>query len=332
MEFTDNKNAESYFQCVTDADEEDDGLGDMSYNIDFPADFLLAHESELLSGMAYIRIPGGQAIRSVNGETDSTVIIPEGAEIQIVEEGMRERRGRNLQAPGVGSMGPRIALVVRVTGGSDEPDQSKDYLAGAVFGVGSQPRSNSMRAQYGRCSINQIDFVPASGSSLITNGVMDITLPYSISGKDVLQIEEDFIEATEIALGLTSLSANFGHVLFCLPPGTNKSGSTSWSGYASRPGWKSVFNSKWCDKLQMLMHEIGHNLGMRHSNDSSNNQYGDGTGVVRCYCWDVLCSLKSSYCSHATSNQTDGGLWFPCHQWPAQMLQRKQELVAWMVH
>lgn len=304
VQFTGHEDDDTYFECVTDADEEDDGLGDMPYSIDLPNDFLLAHENELLSGTSYICIPGGQAIRSVDGATDSKVVIPDGADIQMVEEW--ERRGRNLQAPGVLSMGPRLTLVVRVTGGLDQPDQSKERLAGAIFGIGSEPLSNSMRDQYGRCSINQVDFVPASGNSLITNGVMDITLPYSISGKDVSQMEDDFVEATETALGLTSLSSNFGHVLFCVPPGTNKRGKSSWLAYASRPGWRSVYNSEWCDRLTALMHECGHNLGLRHSGDLDWD-YGDATGMVSCCCCERMLWVGFvEVVSHCLRQQTDG--------------------------
>ena len=258
--------------CATDASEESDGRGDMTYQIDLPEDFLSANMDEIMTGTAQICIPGGQAVRPVNGETDSMIIIPPGADIQMVGATLSRRQ---LQASGFGA---RKTLVVRVIGTDGGPDQSRDRLAGAVFGIGPEPLENSMRGQFQRCSFGQIDFLPATGFPQIVNGIMDVNVGFSINGKDISQIEDDIVEKTEDALGLYALSTEFDHVLFCIPPGSNKRGD-SWLAHASRPGWRSVYNSEWCDRLTALMHEIGHNLGLRHSGEGSAG-YGDETGMV----------------------------------------------------
>ena len=258
--------------CTTDASEESDGRGDMTYQLDLPEDFLSANMDEIMTGTAQICIPGGRAVRSVNGETDSMIIIPPGADIQMVGVSLFRRQ---LQVSG---FGVRKTLVVRAVGTDGGPDESRDLLAGALFGIGPEPLENNMRAQFQRCSFGQIDFLPANGFPQIVNGIMDVNVGYRMDGKEISQVEDDIVEKTEDALGLYALSTEFDHVLFCIPPGVRKDGD-SWTAYASRPGWRSVYRSKYCASLSMLMHEIGHNLGLQHSNEGS-KEYGDQTGYV----------------------------------------------------
>ena len=258
--------------CTTEASEESDGRGDMTYQIDLPEDFLSANMDEIMTGTAQICIPGGQAVRSVNGETDSMIIIPPGADIQMVGVSLFRRQ---LLSRGYGA---RKTLVVRAVGTDGGPDESRDLLAGAVFGIGPEPLENSMRAQFQRCSFGQIDFLPATGFPQIVNGIMDVNVGYRMNGKDISQMQDDIVEKTEDALGLNALSTEFDHVLFCIPPGVHKKGD-SWLAYASRPGWKSFYLSKYCGGLSVLMHEIGHNIGLRHSGEGSKD-YGDETGYV----------------------------------------------------
>ena len=197
---------------------------------------------------------------------------------------------------------PRSVLVVRILGdsGAEEPVETKARLAGAVFGMGNETLSNSMLAQFNRCSFGQLDFIPADGHPLISNGVMDVALSFTLEGRNVDTDRYLFHEETAALLGVNSLETAFDHVMFCVAAGTVFSfGSRSreWTALGLRETY-SYFNSKFlrCDKLSALMHEMGHNLGLHHSGERD-SQFGDTTGVVRTNAIGLPCpQIHSNVC------------------------------------
>ena len=171
-------------------------------------------------------------------------------------------------------------LVVRVIGdsGAEQPTD-RDRLAGAVFGIGAEPLSNSMSAQYNRCSFGQLDFISADGNPLISNGVLDLLLPFSLEGRNIYSTRHLFREETARVLGVSSssLETMFDHVMFCVASGT----VPGWSAFVGN-SHDSYFNSARgrCDKLSALMFASGRELGLHFSGDS-NGPSGDSTGMVR---------------------------------------------------
>ena len=287
------------FVCLTDANGEGGILAEIPYQIDLPHAFVEQHMTTLQTGLSTICIPGGRAIRLPNSTLPDQIVIPEGVSIQVVDTGAEET-GES-QVVGLGN---RTVLVVRVLGtadnGAEQPAETRDRLAGAVFGLGNEPFSNSMRAQYNRCSFGQLVFVPADGHPLISNGVMDVALNFSLQGRDVYRSRRLFHEETAALLGVNSLETAFDHVMFCVAAGTVFSfGSRSreWTALGLRETY-SYFNSKFlrCDKLSALMHEMGHNLGLHHSGERD-SQFGDTTGVVRTNAIGLPCpQIHSNVC------------------------------------
>ena len=214
----------------------------------------------LQTGLASVCVPGGRAIRSQNSTIPDQIVIPEGADIRLIFGGQDPGEGVDL------GLGTRRVLVVRVSGTGESPVESIERIAGAVFGLGSQPLTNSMRAQFRRCSFSKLDIVPASGFPELYNGVVDIELDYSLQGRNIFSVQRDATRAVAIALGVISLGDNFDHVMFCFARGTRygRAGS-EWLAFADGGSWRSSFNSNRCDSLSVLMHEIGHNLGLAHS-------------------------------------------------------------------
>ena len=56
-------------------------------------------------------------------------------------------------------------------------------------------------------------------------------------------------------------------------------GHTGWSGYGIINGYVTMYNDDWCTKTSIQMHEIGHNLGLRHSRENG-SEYADTTGMM----------------------------------------------------
>ena len=216
-------------------------------------------------------------IRLPNSTLPDQIVIPEGADIHVVDEGAEEIDDGEDE---VVSFGNRTVLVVRVLGTVESPEESVTRLEGAVFGLGNEPLTNSMRAQFRRCSFSKIDFVPPSGYTQFDNGVVNIQLGYRLRGKNVFRVLNDAITSVADLLGLDSLRRNFHHVVFCMGRGTTHPVfGTEWLPFAVRN--KVVLNSNRCDSLSYLMHEIGHNLGLVHSGDDiTGSGYGDTTGMV----------------------------------------------------
>ena len=272
---------EPIFDCdlvPTDSSDDDD---DEPYVIDLPDDFVARHMGELLSGLATICIPGGKAIAPQHQFDRGVIFIPPNAKIALT---VSKREGLSQHRASANQRTEKTLLVVRILGddGNEVPVESRDQLAGAVFGRGSRPLSNSLSAQFGRCSFGQLEFVPASGHPRISNGVMNVPINIRLEGKEIHQIRTGFVEETARLLGVTSLQATFDFVIFCVAAGTRKD-SGDWLAFASVPGQFSFYNSEKerCDKLSSLMHEVGHSLGLHHSGDPYNAIYGDTTGVVR---------------------------------------------------
>lgn len=263
---------------MTDANDEVGIIAEIPYQIELPQDFVDEHVTALQTGQATVCVPGGRAIRFPNSALPDQVIIPEGADLQLFLSGQLPGEGEPL------GLGTRTLLVVRVSGTSQSPVESIEELAGAVFGLGSQPLINSMRAQFERCSFSQLDLTPASGFPELYNGVVDLQLPYNLQGRSVFRVMSDAVESVAETLGIDSLGKSFDHVMFCIAKGTTYGRANSeWSAFAPVKGWRSALNSNRCNSLSFMMHEIGHNLGLVHSSgDIFNDEYGDTSGMVSC--------------------------------------------------
>ena len=268
------------FECLQKGNGEDaDIFAEIPFQINLPQDFVEEHITHLQSGLSTLCVPGGRPIRFPNSTLPGQVVIPEGADIELIRGG---------QAPGEGGgrgFGNRTVLVVRVSGTSESPVETLEEMRGAVFGLGRQALANSMKAQYGRCSFSKINFVPALGFDQFENGALNIQLNYRLQGKEALGVMDDALEAATEVLGVGSLGGSFEHVIFCIARGTFYSeGGFEWTAFALLNSWRSVFNSGQCNSLSYLMHEIGHNLGLVHSGDDVflADSYDDTTGMVSC--------------------------------------------------
>jgi len=186
------------------------------------------------------------------------------------------------------ALGTRQTLVVRVlsSNGVRSPQHTKEELAEIIFGT----NTTTFASQYKACSNGKIQFLPGTVETVDTNdsidhnevpGVVDLILEDSLDG-------QHFDIATEFNVNRV-FEAQFGkldaydHVLFCLPQGMNN----EFIAFALLNDNLSYYSDPWCTMLSATMHEVGHNLGARHSGELGEEEYDDksctmgiGYGIV----------------------------------------------------
>ena len=223
------------YRCLTRETQEGDGESEMSYTLNLPSYFINANKAKLDTGVSNICIPGGSAVRNEFSKPDF-VVIPSGSSIKFVED--RTRHVRRLA-----QSGNRTTLIVRVSSSNDTHTDSAAILANAAFGVGGQ--QYSMSSQFNSCSAGKLNFVPASGFNVISNGVVELLLNESVVGKNIFDLENPMTIAVKNLLGVSDLYSTFSNVIFCMPVGTTfkAGGSNGWIAYAYVPGQFSYYNN-----------------------------------------------------------------------------------------
>ena len=175
----------------------------------------------------------------------------------------------------------RKVLVVHVTGKdatTSSPPYGPNSLSDEIFGISGD--KVNLRTQFKACSFDAFNVVPANGKSdtgvQVTNGVISIEIPeVTIQNAGRNSVFYAAKGRTETILG--DLESQYDHVMFCLPPGT----AENWIAFAYVNDNMSAYNDVMCHHPVIQMHEIGHNLGLAHSNGASfGKEYHDTSGLV----------------------------------------------------
>ena len=218
--------------------QEADGTSEMSYELSLPSYFIYANKAELDSGTSTICIVGGSAVRTGFGQPD-TVFIPPRANIHFVNRPVEPNRRLLVN-------GTQAVLVVVVTAPSSLQSVTPARAADVNFGTGGQ--QYNMMKQFNSCSFGKLNFVAATGfPSVLTNGVIEISLPQSVYNTTSTGLENTMIDATKAKLGVDDLKTHFSKVMFCMPYGSlSSSRNMNWVAYSYRPGSYSFFNNGKC--------------------------------------------------------------------------------------
>jgi len=181
----------------------------------------------------------------------------------------------------------RKVFALRVIAADVQTTSTFSKLTEQIFG------SNfSLSSQYQACSFGEFLLLPFNDTTTtnqtITGGVGEVTITDIAIGNSAAILRDSVLINAEEKYG--SLSDQFDHVIICLPPGSHIAGRTGWLGYAIYDHWLSVFNDLQCTYPSTLMHEIGHNLGLSHSDPDYDDQscimgytYDEENGPKMCF-------------------------------------------------
>ena len=263
-----------------------------------PSGWMISDDSARTIVIPRGRFPPRADHRSLNGETFVA----------------REDFPDNLEASQEGEVAPKdftrigrkTLLVVRVVTGTEAPDVSVEEMEAAVFGTIPHPHASgvalehssenitasldgplsyqSVAEQYQAATLGNLMFEPIKGPGY-EKGVLEIDLSkymganFVLAGQGIQSLASSLQLVTAELLGVTELSDAVDHVIFCLPNDSLLAGTTAWTAFTYLYEPYSYYQRSRCTKLSIVMHELGHSLGFRHSGVPT-NAYADETGPM----------------------------------------------------
>jgi hypothetical protein len=233
-------------------------ISDYSFSVDLPPDFVEQNKQDLVAGKLFASIPGGQIV-------DDKLIYPLNSPITLssAPDSFEARRRRLSNAIGTKSL-----LVLRISANDASPVYTASQYYSYIFDSSQPDTAPTLVTQYSRVSFGKLQFVPTQYA------VMEVPVNMNANGASTTTIINTAIAYVSSKYGVASMTQLADHILFCIPPGTG-----NWAGSSSVNSWRMVMNNDWCGDLSALMHEMGHNLGLLHSNQN-NIEYMDFTSYM----------------------------------------------------
>ena len=237
--------------CIPIVDEVE---SDFDFPIDFPLDFLEMHKEDIEQGKLLVSISDAQLVGDgleIGSNPQFTVVT--------------DRRFRHLQERHLEIKDTMTVAVIRISTTDATPRDSAATVKGNLFGDGI-----NFQTQYDACSFGKLKWI------LAPTGVLDIQLPNNVTefagrpGALVYEAQQ-FLKSH---LNVLQVSGLADKVIMCVPPGTG-----DWAASAGVNHWRAQMNSNWCSSLSGTMHEVGHTLGLLHSN-SNGMAYNDRSGYM----------------------------------------------------
>jgi hypothetical protein len=221
-------------------------------------------DKHAVSGHDFMRAPQAEKVR--NSGACPQLKIAADSHVSIV----RNENRRHL-AP---KTGINTLLVIRGISLDGAPTNSSAQLADDVIDVkGGGTDTVNLVTQYNACSNGMLQYKPATGNTNITNGVVEVFVNKTLTNVDWMTAYNYFV--TE-ALSVVGPLSQWTQVMFILQSTVDFQGSLA-RGYLS--DWQTIIKDSSASSVMIQMHELGHNLGMRHSAEG-NNQVGDSTCMM----------------------------------------------------
>jgi hypothetical protein len=251
--------------------EPTDGHAEASYDLVGNTDALF-HGEDMSSGNIVLRFRTSLARDSAIEINDNTL-----EQITIV----RDRR-RKLLA----SNGEVKVLVIRVSDDSSNDyrrkvTQSSTQMYWDVFGD-----ENNLSKVYNQCSNGKLNLIPATGIDPKTGSEVDRGVVTVVPGANEDICSMTYKTAGNIALqALQNAQIDAQHKMIILPDCVNFQGAGAWG---QTPGQLTWFPSRYASFPVTQVHEVGHNLGMRHSGKNGVSYADDTDGMGNKGSWSDI--------------------------------------------
>ena len=224
--------------------------------ISLPSNFEQTHSNHLKEGWLLVNVTNAAIGDGDISTSDST----EFSVIDNAPGALRHLQERQLRTTG------RLSIaIIRIISRDGVEPTAKESDFNAIMN-GNQV---NLRTQMEKCSIGQFRLTKAK--RFVINVRVDERMSELKRGAVAVAAASKKL-LSQFNIGQVSDLAD--RVLFCVPPGTG-----NWAASAGMNHWKAQFNDGFCTSLSATMHELGHTLGLPHSNEGG-VKYGDRTGYM----------------------------------------------------
>lgn len=251
----------SQYECVDDSNEE------MTYTLVSGNNITAAsiagspffqNMPSIVSGVTRIQVPSTivRFWELNDGPTMDLSLVKSRRNMQALNDKLVENETRNTGEINK-FIGDRTVAVIRVSSNDGSPTKDASQLSDDIFGIDGDVYN--LKSGYDSCSGNKLNFIPGTGNGLV-DGVYDLKINHntaSVKSKAV----QNYVKTALASLSFPSKS--YDHVMYVFPG--NVVFTNNAAGYAVVNGRISVFNDARVSHYAVLMHEIGHNLGLQHS-------------------------------------------------------------------
>lgn len=177
--------------------------------------------------------------------------------------------------------GDRKVLVVRVKADDARTSLSQSELSDSVFGTSGDPVT--VASQFAACSHGKLTLSPAIHPGISKNdaiGTTVVTIQGSVDGQEAVSVSNLVTRALNEKFSVANPAELADHVMYCLPYGAvDGVRGKLWWAYAQYSSPISYYNDRKCTYVTTQMHELLHNLNIRHANER------DASGYIQTY-WD----------------------------------------------
>ncbi|KAL7556099.1 hypothetical protein ACA910_008068 [Epithemia clementina (nom. ined.)] len=226
-----------------------------------------------------LKIPGGRL-------TLDRVYIPDPTLVTLVQDdnddddenkALRREQDRSFlhqyrrQLRNPPSKGELRTVMIRISTSDSSPTFTAEELQNVLY---HSTVANPKR-QFELCSFGQLTLLEPNDMG----GILDIYLPNVTARGNTPGVLTNEAEAVANAYlseqyGIANIRSWTDMLMFVVPPGTG-----GWAAFATVSGKQSTFNDGWGAYMGAVMHELGHNLGLRHAFEGG-EEYGARTGYM----------------------------------------------------